>query len=57
MKTNEPINKREESTYSLLARSEESKRGVVEMVVYGIIILCAVVAIIEFATEFFWYPA
>lgn len=57
MKTNEPNNKREESTYSLLVRSEEKKRALVETIVYGLVILSAVTAILEFANEFFWYPA
>ena len=57
MKTNEPDNKREESTYSLLARSEEKKRSFIEVVVYALVILSAVAAILEFANEFFWYPA
>jgi hypothetical protein len=57
MKTNKPNNTKEESTYSLLVRSEEEKRGVVEILVYGLIILCAVAAILEFASELFWYPA
>ena len=57
MKTNEPDNKREESTYSMLVRSEEKKRSFIEVVVYGLVILSAVAAILEFANEFFWYPA
>ena len=57
MKTNEPNNKMEESTYSLLVRSEEKKRALVETVVYGLIILSAVAAILEFANEFFWFHA
>jgi hypothetical protein len=57
MKTNEPNNKTEESTYSLLVRSEEKKRALVETVVYGVLILSVVVAILEFANEFFWFPA
>ena len=57
MKTNEPNNKREESTYSLLVRSEEKRRSLIEVVVYGLVILSAVAAILEFANEFFWYPA
>jgi hypothetical protein len=57
MKTNEPNNKREESTYSLLVRSEEKKRALVETAVYGLVILSAVAAILEFANEFFWFPA
>ena len=57
MKTNEPNNKREESTYSLFVRSEEKNRAFIEVVVYGLVILSAVAAIVEFANEFFWYPA
>ena len=57
MKTNEPNNTREESTYSLLVRSEEKKRAIIETVVYGLVILSAVAAILEFANEFFWFPA
>jgi hypothetical protein len=57
MKTDEPNNKREESTYSLLVRSEERKRAVIEVVVYCLVILSAVAAILEFADEFFWFPA
>ena len=57
MKTNEPDKKREESTYSMLVRSEEKKRSFIEVVVYGLVILSAVAAILEFANEFFWYPA
>lgn len=57
MKTNEPNNTRKESTYSLLVRSEEKKRALVEAVVYGLVILSAVAAILQFADEFFWFPA
>jgi hypothetical protein len=57
MKTNEPNNKREESTYSLLTRSEEKKRALVETIAYGLLILIAMAAILEFANEFLWYPA
>ena len=57
MKTNEPDKKMEESTYSMLVRSEEKKRSFIEVVVYGLVILSAVAAILEFANEFFWYPA
>jgi len=57
MKTKEPNNKREESTYSLLVRSEEKKRAFIEVLVYGLVILSAVAAILEFADEFFWFRA
>jgi hypothetical protein len=56
MKTNEPNNKREESTYSLLDRSEDKKRALIEVVVFGLVILSAVAAIMEFADEFIWFP-
>lgn len=55
MKTNEPNNKREESTYALLVRSEEKKRIVTEVVAYGLIILSAVAAIWEFGEELSWF--
>jgi hypothetical protein len=57
MKTNEPHKTMEESTYSLLVRSEEKKRALLETIVYGVVILSAVAAILEFANEFFWFPA
>jgi hypothetical protein len=53
MKTNEPNIKREESTYSLLVRSEDKRRVITEAVVYGLIILIAMAAIWEFGEEFF----
>ncbi len=55
MKTNEPNIKREESTYSLLVRSEDKRRVITEAVVYGLIILSAMAAIWEFGEEFFWF--
>jgi hypothetical protein len=57
MKTNEPTNKREESTYSLLVRSDQKKPAFLEAVVYGLVILSALAAILEFANEFIWFPA
>ena len=51
MKTKEPNKKREESTYSLLVRSEERKRALVETIVYGLVILSAIAAILQFADE------
>jgi hypothetical protein len=56
MKTNEPTNKRKESTYSLLVRSEDKKRALIEVIVFGLVILSAVTAIAEFADEFIWFP-
>jgi hypothetical protein len=55
IRTNEPDNKKRASTYSLLLRSEEKKRGVVETVVYGLVILSAVAAILQFADEVLWF--
>jgi hypothetical protein len=57
MKTNEPNNQREESTYALLVRSEENKRIVTEVVAYGVIILSAVAAIWEFGEELSWFQS
>jgi hypothetical protein len=57
MKTNQPTDKKEESTYSLLVRSEEKKRTLIEVVVYGLVILSVLAAIWGFANEFFWFPA
>jgi hypothetical protein len=51
MKTDEPNNKREESTYALLVRSDEKKRVFTEAIVYGVIILSAIAAIWEFGQE------
>jgi len=50
-KINDPIKKVEESTYSLLVRSEEKKRAVFETIVYGLVILSAVAAILQFAEQ------
>jgi hypothetical protein len=52
---NEAGNPKEESTYSLLERSDEKKRGLVEIVVYALIVLCVVAAIFQFADEFMWF--
>jgi hypothetical protein len=51
MKANEPVRKMEESTYSLLVRSEEKKRALFETLVYALVILSAVVAILQFADQ------
>ena len=57
MKTNEPKNNREEFTYSLLVRTEERKRGAIEVITYGVIALSALAAIWEFGQELFWYQS
>jgi hypothetical protein len=51
MKTNQPNPKTEESTYALLMRSEDKKRSLVETIVYGLVILSALVAILQFADQ------
>lgn len=51
MNTNEPLNELEESTYSLLVRSEEKKRAIFETIIYGLIILSAIAAIVQFAGQ------
>jgi hypothetical protein len=51
MKTNQPNNSIEESTYALLVRSEDNKRGLVETVVYGLAILSVLAAILQFADQ------
>jgi hypothetical protein len=57
MKTNESTTDREESTYSLIVRSEEKKRIVTEAVVYGLIVLSAMAAIWEFGQELIWFKS
>jgi len=57
MKTNEPNSSRQESTYTLLVRSEDKKRARMEMVVYGLAAISALAMILDFANEFFWFPA
>jgi hypothetical protein len=50
MKTNQPNNV-EESTYALLVRSQEKKRGLLETILYGLFILSAVAAILQFVDQ------
>ena len=49
-RTDQPKNQHE-STYALLIRSEEKSRNVIEMAIYPILILGAVIAIWQFAQE------
>src|SRR6266566_8601524 len=44
-------NQHEESTYALLIRSEEKSRNVIEMAIYPLLILGAVIAIWQFAQQ------
>jgi len=46
----EPEN-REESTYALLMRSEEKSRNLLEMLIYPLLILGAVIAIWQFVLQ------
>ena len=48
--TDQPENQHE-STYALLIRSEEKSRNVIEMAIYPILILGAVIAIWQFAQQ------
>ena len=47
MKTNNV----EESTYALLMRSEDKKRALFETIVYGLVILSALAAILQFVDQ------
>ena len=51
MKTSQPNNKVRESTYALLVRSEDKKRALLETIVYGLIILSALAAILQFTDQ------
>ena len=51
MKTNQPNNKVEESTYALLVRSEDKKRVIFETIVYALVILSALAAILQFVDQ------
>jgi len=50
MKTNNPSNK-VKSTYSMLVQSEEKERNLFETLVYGVIVISAVVAIWQVAHQ------
>src|SRR5216683_8243537 len=54
--TDQPENQHE-STYALLIRSEEKSRNVIEMAIYPILILGAVIAIWQFAQQTVSIPA
>jgi hypothetical protein len=49
MKTSQPNNNVEESTYALLVRSEDKNRALLDTIVYGLVILSALAAILQFA--------
>lgn len=51
MKTSQPNNNTEESTYALLVRSEDKKRALLETILYCVVILSALAAILQFADQ------
>ena len=51
MKTRKPRRRREESTYSLLMRSRDATREYFEIIVYALVLVSAVAAIVQFATQ------
>jgi hypothetical protein len=51
IKTSQPNNNVEESIYALLVRSEDKKRALLETIVYGLLILSALAAILQFAEQ------
>jgi len=51
MKIKPSLNEVEESTYSLLVHSEETKRGIFETIIYTLMILSVVAAILQFADQ------
>ena len=51
MKTSQPSNNVEESTYALLVRSEDKKRALFETILYGLVAVGVVVAILQFADQ------
>ena len=51
-----PVEGVHESTYALLMRSEEKERGIFEIVVFALIILCAVVSLCQFAGQSVAFP-
>jgi hypothetical protein len=51
VKTNKPNKNLGRSTYLLLVRSEEKKRALFETIVYGLILLSALAAILQFADQ------
>jgi hypothetical protein len=49
--TDQLLDQHKESTYALLIRSEENSRNVIEMAIYPVLILGAVMAIWQFAQQ------
>ena len=51
VKTNQPKANVQESTYALLVRSEDRKRAVFETIIYGLVVLSALAAILQFVDQ------
>jgi len=51
MKTDKSLKQVQNSTYSMLVRSQEADRSLFETVAYGLTVLSAVVAIWQFAAQ------
>ena len=51
-----PPKEMHESTYALLMRSEEKQRGIFEIVVFALFILCAVFSFWQFAGQSVAFP-
>jgi hypothetical protein len=51
VKTRQPSNNVEESTYALLVRSEDKKRALFETIAYGLVAVGVLVAILQFADQ------
>jgi hypothetical protein len=51
MKTTKLGKTHEESTYAMLVRCEERKRGYFETIIYALVVVSAVVAILQFTLQ------
>jgi hypothetical protein len=51
VKARQPNDNVEESTYALLVRSEDTKRALLETIIYGLVILSALAAILQFVDQ------
>ena len=51
------MNDEQESTYTLLVRSEEKGRGVLEIILYALFIFSALILLLQFALEPVRVPA
>jgi hypothetical protein len=55
--TTDQLEDQHESTYALLIRSEEKSRNVIEMAIYPVLILGAVIAIWQFTQQPVSFPS